>query len=182
MFRCPFDGYRVVEIGDGLYKCMYCNNYLREKDGVLVPYAMKAYPYDRDVRESLVVKGLGRRARPESAKTSRGEGIPFRGGLSQDMVIFIGRVANALIPLEGYNQETRLKLLNTQNKIKRDLTRVFEGKRDFQKWYDQTRTNFSKRNIEMMQILYDAAEGLESQEAKELRNAYARAMDRGPFG
>lgn len=180
MLTCPFDGYRVIEIGDNLYKCLFCDMRLTKKGSELVPYRNVVYPYDRDVRDRLTVEGLGRPREPEPVD----EGIPFGTEMSQDMVVWVRRIAEGLVPVEGlgYRRDIRSKLLNTQSQIRKGLTDVLEGDADFQKWYDKTKTNFAKHDKEMMRILYDAAEGLEDPEVVELRNAYAKALQRGPMG
>lgn len=44
--QCPSCGFNVFPVGENLYKCVYCEQYFRVKDGGLVPYALRVYPVD----------------------------------------------------------------------------------------------------------------------------------------
>ena len=179
-YRCPSDGSRVFSVGENLYKCVLCDRYFREKDGNLVPYALRVYPYGGDVRERLEVVGLGA---PSKEEETTEPSAPFGDELDGDMVIFIRRVAEALTPVKGYERDESFKrrAFRVREQFIGELTDCLTGKRDFNKWFDATKTSLGKHPSEMTQIMYNALEGLKSPEAMQMQNAFGAAMKRSPY-
>lgn len=102
-------------------------------------------------------------------------------GLSEDQLIFINRVSQRLTPLQGLNPTARARALKIREQFRKELTNVFLGKQDFNKWYDQTRSKLGLHNTTFMQLLYESLEGLKSPECQNLRQEYEnvlRAMQR----
>lgn len=180
MSICPFDGYRVIEIGDNLYKCLFCEMPLTKKGEELVPYRNVVYPYDSVVREKLRV---GSRGPPAEVVVETEPEAPFGAGLDDDMVIFIRRVAETLTPVKGYEHDEAFKrrAFKVRDQFIRELTDCFTGKRDFNKWFDSTKTSLGKHPSEMTQIMIDALEGLKNPEAVQMRNALGAALQRTPY-
>ena len=166
-FSCGSDYLLEVELG--LYRCQICGQLNEERiPGRVLPRRMEVYPRIEQVREAAT-EGLY-----EMTKSA-----PSEGGLHPEMVTFMNRVAESLIPTEGYKREIKVKLLKTQNDIKKDLTNVFEGKKKFEDWYDKTRTNLGRNSREMDEIIYVSLEGLRNPEAVDLRNAFEQKLQKG---
>jgi hypothetical protein len=103
--------------------------------------------------------------------------IPKAATADMELQTFISRVAKKLMPVyKDYSPEVKKQLFANQNKIKQELNAVFEGKETLTKWFNRTRQNSSKHAIELTQILYDALEGLQSQEAKTMRAQWEQAL------
>ncbi len=179
MLTCPFDGYTVIEIGDNLYKCIFCEMPLTKKGVELVPYRNVVYPYDREVRDRL---RIGDRA-PEVVVKETEPDAPFGAGLDKDMVIFIRRTAEALTPITGYEHDEGFKrrAFKVRDTFIHELTDCFTGKRDFDKWFDSTKTSLGKHPSEMTQIMIDALEGLKNPEAVQMRNSLGAALQRAKY-
>jgi hypothetical protein len=86
------------------------------------------------------------------------------------MDTFIDRLARKLMPVyKDYTPEVKKQLFANQAKIKEEFRKVLDGKISFQKWFDKTRNNLGKHEIDLGQILIDCSEGLQSKEAREFR-------------
>ena len=181
MSVCPFDGYPVNEIGENLYKCIFCDMRLTMKEGALVPYRNVAYPYDRVVRDRLKV---GDRV-PEAVaqETEPVPDVPFGDGLDQEMTVFVRRAAEALTPVEGYEDDEAFKqrAFKVRETFIQELTDCLTGKRDFDEWFDATKTSLGKHPTEMARIMYNALEGLSSPEAIQFQAGFAAALKSTPF-
>jgi len=97
-------------------------------------------------------------------------------GLSQEQLVFIDRVSQKLTPLQGLNPTGRARALKIREQFRKELTNVFLGKQDFNKWYDETRTKLGLHNTTFMQLLYECLEGLKSTECQQLRQEYENAL------
>jgi hypothetical protein len=98
--------------------------------------------------------------------------------LSRGVFTFIYRVAERLTPLDGLSQEARSRALKVRAQFQRELTDVFLGKADFNQWFNKIKTQHGLRAIELIQILYDATEGLTDPEARKLRAEYEATLKR----
>jgi alpha-L-arabinofuranosidase len=98
--------------------------------------------------------------------------------LEPDMQTFIDRVAERLTPLEGLDQTGKLRALNVREQFRRELTDVFLGKQDWNKWFDKTKTTLGLHTVTFMKMLYQCLEGLRSPEAQSLRQDYEAALAR----
>lgn len=178
---CPFDGYRVHEIGDNLFKCFLCDMRLTDKKGVLVPYKNVIYPYDGVVRDRLKVGD--RVPEPVVQEPEPVPDVPFGDGLDPDMSVFVRKVAEALTPVEGYEDDEAFKqrAFKVRETFIQELTDCFTGKEDFNKWFDTTKTNLGKHPTEMARIMYNALEGLRSPEAIQFQAGFAAALKTSPF-
>lgn len=96
--------------------------------------------------------------------------------IDKDMQTFIDRMAEKLTPLQGLDNAGRARCLGVRSQIQRDLTNVFLGREDFNKWYDRTRTNFALHNTTFMQIIADCLKGLKSAAAQDMRREYLVAI------
>ena len=77
---------------------------------------------------------------------------------------------------KDYSPQIKQQLFRNQAKIRQELNSVFEGKMSLDKWFNKTRRDLGKHAIDLTQILYDALEGLQSKEAREMRANYAQAL------
>jgi len=98
--------------------------------------------------------------------------------IEPDMQTFINRVAERLTPLTGLDQTGKIRALNVREQFSKELTDVFLGKQDWNKWFDKTRTNLGLHTVTFMKILYQCLEGLISKEARSLRADYEVALAR----
>jgi len=98
--------------------------------------------------------------------------------IEPDMQTFINRVAERLTPLEGLDQAGKLRALNVREQFRKELTNVFLGKQDWNKWFDKTKTTLGLHTVIFMKMLYQCLEGLRSPEAKSLRADYEAALAR----
>jgi alpha-L-arabinofuranosidase len=103
---------------------------------------------------------------------------PTPPALEPDMQTFIERVAERLTPLEGLDQTGKLRALNVREQFRRELTDVFLGKQDWNKWFDKTKTTLGLHTVTFMKILHQCLEGLRSPEAQSLRQDYEAALAR----
>jgi len=132
---------------------------------------MEVYPRIEQVREAAV-EGVY-----EGTKAT-----PSEGGLNPDMVTFVNRTIETLIPIYPEDRrEERLRALNVRGQFKRELVEVLEGKRKFQDWYDATRQSLNKRSDQMDEIIYNALGGLSDRDAIELRNMFEQKIRGGVF-
>jgi len=98
--------------------------------------------------------------------------------LTIDQIIFINRIAQTLAPTTGLYGDNYKRAAKVQNKYREELREVFQGKRDFNEWFDQKRTERGLHIVTLSRMIYDALEGLESPEAKSLREQYAETIKR----
>lgn len=85
--------------------------------------------------------------------------------LTPEQLIFIDRVANSL----SYDPKMR-------RHFREGLKAVFEGKLDFNKWFDQTKVETGLHAVQLLKILYNSLEGLKGKEIKSLRESYKQAI------
>mgnify|MGYP001044477639 CR=1 FL=1 len=147
-----------IKVFDGLYKCPFCGSYFRS--------ALPSSPAPKFKIISKLDKVKEQIANPEIGTLE----------LSPDMVTFVHRVSERLAPLTGLNEVAKAKALEIQREIRRELTEVFQGKEDFNKWYDRTKTSLGLHHLTFIQILYDSLEGLKGPEAQELQQQYAQTL------
>lgn len=181
---CPLCGHRVLPVEEGVYKCQFCDTYLRDKNGVLVPYSHTVTPYTRVLREKLRSEDrVPERVEREVVVEETGPDAPFGAGLDKDMVVFIRRTAEALTPVKGYEHDEAFKrrTFKVREQFIHELTDCFTGKGDFDKWFDSTKTSLGKHPSEMTQIMIDALEGLKNPEAVQMRNSLGAALQRAKY-
>jgi hypothetical protein len=171
MAKCFSCGGPLRTVREGLYRCLYCGQLNEERDGQVLPRRMEVFPRIEQVREAV------REGVHEMAASA-----PSEGGLHTDMIMFMNRVVEKLIPIEGYNSDIKVKLLKTRSDIKKDLVNVFEGKMKFEDWYHKMKTNLGKGSTELDEIIYSSLEGLRHPEAIELRNAFEQKLQKGLLG
>lgn len=167
--KCKSD--KILLIKEGLAKCLMCGTYFTpatSKNPIPHFYRLEVTPRQDEIRE-LAAMPLERVSEIDETKTSE---------LSSDMITFIGRVAERLAPLTGLDEHAKARALEIQNEIRRELTDVFHGKGDYNKWYDQTKTKFGLHNQTFVSLLQDSLQGLNSQEAQELQQEYAQTLAR----
>ena len=152
-----------------------------KKGDEFVPYRNVVYPYDGVVRDRLRV---GDRA-PEAVvqETEPVPDVPFGDGLDKDMTIFVRRVAEALTPVEGYEHDEAFKqrAFKVRETFIQELTDCFTGKKDFDTWYDATKTSLGMHPTEMARVMYNALDGLSSPEAIQFQAGFAAALKSTPF-
>lgn len=159
---CRFCGGPVLEVLPGFFKCIgLCGQYFRDEARGPLP-------------KLEVVSTLARLTAHEAGveTTAAGE------GLSADMLIFITRVAERLAPTIGLDEESAVRARQVQDRFRRELVDIFQGKGNFKKWFERTRTNLGLHTHDFMTVLYESLHGLKSSEAQELREQYGEAMQR----
>lgn len=164
MEGCRFCGGLVLEVSPGLFKCIgLCGQYFKEGAEGPLPKIEVATTLD---------KLRAHEAGVETTTTS------LEGGLSADMLIFINRVAERLVPTEGLTHEMTEQVKKVQNQFRRELTEVIQGKQDFNKWFNKTKTNLGLHAYKLTTTLYESLAGLKSPEAQELLMQYGEALQR----
>lgn len=98
--------------------------------------------------------------------------------LMPDQLVFINRLAQALAPTTGLMNESYKRALKVQQQYREELRQVFLGKKDFNKWFDQTRSDRGIHIYNFSKIIYECLEGLTSPEAQSMREQYAAAIAR----
>lgn len=136
----------------------------------MLPRAMEVYPRIEQVREAAV-EGVYEMV----------QAVPSESGLSPDMVTFIIRLNDALIPLEGEDRESRARGLKVREQLRRELTDVFEDRAEWNDWFDRWRQNLNLHSKVFAKVVFDALEGLKSPEAQQMREGYGQALQRGPI-
>jgi len=98
--------------------------------------------------------------------------------LHPDMLTFVYRVAERLTPLDGLDATGRSRALKVREEFRRELTEVFQGREDYNAWFDRTRTQLGLHLIQFVRILYECLEGLRSEGARSLRREYEVTLGR----
>jgi hypothetical protein len=164
----------LLEVEPGIYRCQICGqlNEVRPS-GQILPRRMEVYPRIEYVREAAK-EGLYEMT----------QAVPSESGIPTDMRIYINRVAEALTPLKGHEEDRAFvaRALKVRSQFRRELTEIFEGKGDFDKWYNETASNLGIQDKVMAKMMFDSLEGLKSPEAKQLRDMYGQIMQRSAFG
>jgi len=95
---------------------------------------------------------------------------------SPEQVLWIGRVAEALCPSDGVTEAYLPEVLQNQRQTKQGLADVLQGRIGFDTWIGQARKLGKKTTRQLWFILYKALEGLTSEEAIQMREAYAAQL------
>jgi hypothetical protein len=166
---CSFCDGKLIELPNGLYKCVMCGTYQEfRRDGIQRAAVLRTYPYS-DVINEAAVEGVVELS--YGSKTS--------SNVDPDIAVFIDRLSKALTDTEGLDRAARGRALGVRADFKDQLYEVFEGDRSWQEWYDSTRTQLGMHNKNFMAMIYECLDGLESEEAVAMRNAYAQALSGG---
>lgn len=143
---CPYDGYRVLPVEKDMYKCQFCGTYLKEKNGVFVPYSHTVTPYADEVRRRMVVEGLGK-VEKERQPVQEVKGV-FT--MTDFELKWVNGVASSLIPVragEGRN------VTELRNKYRQGLIDVLKGKREMEDWIANTCVERTKKEVDVLVIL-----------------------------
>jgi hypothetical protein len=100
-------------------------------------------------------------------------------GLSVDILTFIRRLTERLTPAVGYSPEVTAQILETRAEYRKQLEDVFEGKRDFNDWFNKTKTRTGLHKTELMTHIYESLEGLTDPDAVALREGYEQMLSSG---
>lgn len=174
MVRCWFCGGLTHWIGGNLYKCYTCEQLTEDrKDGTFVAPQLKVFPRIERVR-AAATEGMREVTMA----------VPSEQGLDREMVTFISRVASALTSTKGYEDDPEVlsRIMTVRQQYRQALTEVFEGKTEFQAWYDKTKTATGMHPTDFNRMLYDALEGLTSEEAIEMRKGYEALLKGSQLG
>jgi len=167
MGTCFACGGPLRTVREGLYRCLFCDQLNEERDNQVLPRKMEVFPRIEKVREAA-----------KEGVYEMASSVPSESGIPRDMSIFIRRLAEALTPIKGYEEDRGFvsRVLRVRSQFRQELTGVFEGKRPFLAWYDKTRASVGKRGDEMDEIIYNALEGLSDPEAIDMRMAFEEKM------
>ena len=167
MEKCFACGGPLRTVREGLYRCLFCGQLNEERGGLVLPRRMEVFPRIEQVREAA-----------KEGVYEMVSSVPSESGIPRDMAIFIRRLAEALTPIKGYEEDRGFvsRVLRVRGQFRRELTGVFEGKMKLQDWYDKTRASLGKRGDEMDEIIYNALEGLSDPEAIDMRMAFEEKM------
>lgn len=95
----------------------------------------------------------------------------------RDLLLFAQRVADKLIPnINDYEPKIKAQLTEVRNGYVQELMGVFEGKEPMEKWFQRTKSDRGLHELDLMQMLYESLEGLQSQEARDMKKQYAEAL------
>lgn len=109
--------------------------------------------------------GLYGRKAPQKKQQLR-QRVEIESLADKEMKIFAERVINSLLqPEKGTPNPLAVKNAQT-------IYDVLEGRKDFKEWFIETRRNFNLRSYELASIIYNALDGLRSEEAVELREQW----------
>ena len=166
-YRC---GGRIRLVAGGLYKCQLCGVYNQIQGAFSMPSTMRVFTsFDR-------VKAATIEGAYEQTK-----GQPSMGDVAPDMIEFISRLATRLSPIEGYLPNIQAQQLELRKSYVKQLNDVFDGKMDFQAWFDKTKTKRSLARDDLVKMIYDALEGLQSEEAQSMRAQYEAMLTKSMF-
>lgn len=98
--------------------------------------------------------------------------------LEPDMIIFAQRIAEKLASTEGLPPDGVERALKVQKEIENDLRDVFIDKKDYNQWFDRTKTQFGLHPYKFTTILMECLEGLQSVDAQALRSDYQQSLSR----
>lgn len=143
---CPECGYRILPVGEGIYKCQFCETYFKDKNGVLVPYSYTVTPYADELRKRMIIEGLGK-VTEKSAPVQEATGV-FT--MTDFELKWVNGVSSRLIPVragEGRN------VMELRNKYRQRLIDVLQGKLDVEDWIADTCVERKKKEIEVLMIL-----------------------------
>jgi len=161
---------KILVINEGLAKCLICGTYLTPATSKKPTHFYRNEVMTRpDEIKDIASMPLQRFSEDETKK---------KPVLPADMILFIGRVAEKLAPLTGLDSTAKERALEVQKEIRNELTDVFQGNKDFNKWYDETKTKFGLHNQTFVSMLYESLQGLSSPEAQELQQQYAQSLAR----
>jgi len=147
----------LQKIREGLSRCLLCRQYVNSKTGTIYKF-----------QEMGVPKEL-RQLREVTAQIIEPDVTP-------DQSTFINRIVEKLASTTGVTGDARERGLKVQEQFRRELTDVFKGEGDFNKWFDQKRTQLGLHTYTLTKIIYDSLAGLKSPEAKSLRRQYGQAI------
>jgi hypothetical protein len=95
----------------------------------------------------------------------------------RDLLLFAQRVADKLIPnINDYEPKIKAQLTEVRNGYVRELMGVFEGKEPMEKWFQRTKSDRGLHELDLMQMLYESLDGLQSQEARDMKKQYGEAL------
>lgn len=98
--------------------------------------------------------------------------------LEPDMKTFAKRISEKLASTEGLPPDGVERALKVQKEIQTDLRDVFLGKKDYNQWFDRTKTKFGLHPYTFTTILVKCLEGLQSIDAQALRADYQGSLSR----
>lgn len=166
MSDCDVCGSQLIEVLPGLLmRCPICRNYKRVRG-----------------LEPVQVEVVGAAPGGGVAATSYTHSVESGGGsapVGDDMDIFIDRVCARLIPIHAdYTASVKKKLEAARKRYRKQLLAVFNGKMTLEDWTNKTRNELGLHPIALGKILYQSLSGLRSQDAKEMRLAFADYLQR----
>lgn len=97
--------------------------------------------------------------------------------LTPDQWTFIFRVAEALVDVGGYSPDIKKKLFKVREMYRQGLEKVFKEEMDFDEWFVDTRRKCNLKEVELAEKLYDALDGLRSEESRTLREQLGRTVE-----
>jgi len=156
---CPACGEKGLQkIRDDLNKCVYCGHYVTPK-GIFYKFQVMGVPKELKQLEEATAKIV----EPE---------------VTSDQRSFINRIAQKLASTTGLSGEARQRALKVQEQFRQELTNIFLGEGDFNRWFDEKRTQLGLHTYNLTKIIYESLQGLKSPEAQSLRRQYAQAIQR----
>ena len=156
--RCPACHENSLQkIREGLSRCLLCDQVVNSKTNTIYKF-----------QEMGVPKEL-RQLREVTAQIIEPDVTP-------DQSTFINRIAEKLAPTTGMIGEAKERAVKVQEQFRRELTDVFKGDGNFNKWFDMKRTQLGLHTYTLTNIIYDSLAGLKSPEAKSLRRQYGQAI------
>ena len=155
MSSCSACGSPLVRDSSGFLKCSTC--------GLLYPHGQTKPHLQNYAKPPNVELPTAKEEEPQDP----------------DMIVFVNRVAQKLIPVsDEHLPEIKAKLSTVRNQYRKELKEVLNGKESMEKWFNRTRRNLGLHAIDLTKILYESLEGLNSVEAKNLRMEYEKALQR----
>ena len=167
---CVSCGGPLYKVREGLDKCHFCGQY--HGPGGMVS-SLKVFPDIDRIREHAVI---GRAVVQAPLEVDEPEGLP------EDLLIFGNRLTVRLSPTVGYTPEIVEQILKEREEYRKGLLEVFDGKREWQNWFDRTKTKKGLHRHTFMTMIIESLEGLTHPEAVELKIAYEEAMRGGLLG
>lgn len=164
MSQCSFCGGTLQKTPDGNLKCVGCGTkyHFRTKSPIL----NRAQPQPQNQAQT---------PKPQKPLVAQ---VSLEQEVTPDQTTFINRLAAKLCPLEGLDPAAQKRALTVQERYKHELREVFLGKKDWNKWFDQKRTERGLHTTIFARMIIESLEGLRSPEAQSLQKQYSEALIR----
>ena len=150
--------------------CNYCHVPLQKTNSEMQKCPICGLNYPRGSRIGLADNYVKRNLQLPTTEAE--------GELTPDQTIFINRLCDRLCRTDDLTGEPLKRALKIKQQHKQELKTVFLGKKDFSKWFDETKTRNGLHLYTFNKMIHDCLEGLRSPEAQSLQAQYGKVLER----